>query len=1821
MHKRILSLITALCFILNMLPLGVMAEEETPQPETIYAESTPEPEEEPQETQDAHASATVSPDATPETTEEPELTPGPTTDGTEGPSDEAVPEDTEADLIDCTRDASFSPAFVEGYAVVLEKDTMAEAEKGGDMYLPVGLVVYASGRDDDDKLFIRFDTKYGVMSGLTAADCLRPMSDTEVASYIEEETERPGVRFCDSDKKLPLDMAENIKYAEYAADISVSSEAVVLAEGSSMTLVPAFSDGGNYGYLCDVSDDSVVTWKDGLLCADAPGHAIVRFESRYGAAEVAVEVIALPDVLEVSISDTVVGAGDMAEIMVEHAGVLGVQYVSSDESIAVVDTDGVITAVAAGKCTITAIAVNGAEGSCGIEVCAAPSKLTLDKTEITLREDQTIVLQPVTDTGFEDDVVWTTSDAGVAVCENGVISCTAPGECVITASLYNGLTAECTVEVKAAPQFVSLPYSEIYIGVGETVQLEPDIGDAVAEISYKSSSTRYVKVSADGEIKGVRYGKATVKITTDNGMTFSLTVNVRKAPSKVTADAKSITLGVGETGQIGYSLPAKTAGSVTYSSENTSVATVDEHTGEVTAVSAGTTRICIRTYNGKKAYTKITVKNAPESVTIAPDTLVIGVGQTVKVKGAVNDGAAGKIAGYSEDADIASVSGSEITGVSVGSTRIVGETYNGVQVFCNVTVVPEPTEIILSDTYIELGVGESYTLSGETDNGISSLTYKSGSTRYATVNGEGVIKAVRAGTTKITVKTYNGVTAICTVKVYKAPSKVTASPTSMTLGVGETGRLSYKLPSKTYGRVTYSSENEKIATVDEQTGEVTAVSAGTTRICIRTYNGKKAYTKITVKKAPESVTIAPDTLVIGVGQTVKVKGAVNDGAAGKIEGYSEDADIASVSGSEITGVSVGSTRIVGETYNGVQGFCNVTVVPEPTEIVLSDTYIELGVGESYTLSGETDNGISSLTYKSGSTRYATVNGEGVIKAVRAGTTKITVKTYNGVTAICTVKVYKAPSKVTASPTSMTLGVGETGQLSYKLPSKTYGRVTYSSENEKIATVDEQTGEVTAVSAGTTRICIRTYNGKKAYTKITVKNAPEGVTITPDTLVIGVGQTVKVKGSVNDGAAGKIEGSSEDAGIASVSGSEITGVSVGSTRIVGETYNGVQGFCDVIVVPAPAEVILPAKTIYIGVGETYRLSADAGEGISEFKYSSSRTKYVTVDSEGDLYGRRVGTSTVKVTAYNGIAASCTVKVLKAPSKVTVKPAAVTLGVGETWQLSYSLPSNTAGQATYSSEDTSVVEVDAASGVVTAVGTGTARVCVRTYNGKKAYCTVTVYAAPESVTLNAASVVLGVGESFAVVPSIPENSFTRFTFAASGDGAVDVTDDGFVTATLVGDVTLRVGTHVPDVYADMPIAVMEAPAGISLAEDSAVLQPGETYALQPVIPAGSSSAFTYSCSDTEHAVVDENGVITALKHGNATITVSTYNGHSAVFELEVYDPYYPTGIELLNEPDVLDAKVGTYAMDYVVTPDTAVPELMWSSSNSKVATVDENGVITLKGYGYSTITVVSAKNEDVTASFVLAVQTDNVVLVIPARTTDAAGIDHNLMLIDNIRLCAVGQVTALYKGGVISAADAKKRISMINNVFDDYAFPWQTPALQPYWKEANSENGLKDFKPGIVYYGMPYQSEYLPRRYDREKAVSQNRFYDTGLGYYMLNQDNPVKGTYAGNDCSSLLNAAIWGTSSSHAGDRTGDIATSSSYKTVKDFKSMRPGDLICWGGRHVVMFLYYANPEKTKIMIIENGGDEAGTNTVHCAVHDVSYYTSRGYKVRRLRTLD
>lgn len=793
------------------------------------------------------------------------------------------------------------------------------------------------------------------------------------------------------------------------------------------------------------------------------------------------------------------------------------------------------------------------------------------------------------------------------------------------------------------------------------------------------------------------------------------------------------------------------------------------------------------------------------------------------------------------------------------------------------------------------------------------------------------------------------------------------------------------------------------------------------------------------------------------------------GGSGDVTWSTEDASVATVDGTgAVTAVALGATRVVAKDSSGAQTACEVTVVQVPEDIAFESGAFAIGLKEKRALprlvwDGGTKVYHGTVTrYASSSKKKVTVTAAGMVKGISKGNAVITATLPDGRAVKCTVSVRKAPSKITLTPSKRSMGVGETLTLAYKLPSGSASGVTWSSSNAKVASVDAQTGLITANARGSAKITARTFNKKKASVKITVYAAPSGVVFNTDSIVVGLGEKLALSGyvSVNSGAFSNYSFATADGGIAKINGDTIVGSAVGETQVTAYTYNGLQATASVVVKPAPTYIKLPYSTLYIGKGERLQLQADLGDGASALRCTSSKKKIVKITADGKLYGVKKGTAYVTVRTFNNRKAKVKVVVRNAPKSLTASPKSLKIGVGETATLSYKLPSGSAGSVTFSGDAPSVFTVDAGTGKVTALSVGSGTITLKAYNGVTAKCAVTVY------------------------------------------------DTG-------------------------------SPSAVKLKSDDI-----------PVLYVGD-----------------------------------------------------------------------TWQAECVVTPESADATLTWTSSDANVATVDSTGLIQAVGMGQTTIKAVSARNESLSVKFTITVQTRDVTLTIPARTTDTSGIAANLELINAVKNSALSEIDRLKNAGTISSDSAAKRKTYVENIFKCYAFPWMTPSKQSYWKAANSENGAKDFKTGIVYYGMPYISgSGANRHYTPELALSEGRYTDSGAGYYLLNKSKHLNGKYVGNDCSGLVNVSIWGVKSSHASDRTSDIAVSSAYTTVSSYNNMLPGDLICKANAHVVMFLYYASADKTKIMIIENGGSEKGTNTVHCDIKTASAYKKSGYSVRRVAGL-
>ena len=134
---------------------------------------------------------------------------------------------------------------------------------------------------------------------------------------------------------------------------------------------------------------------------------------------------------------------------------------------------------------------------------------------------------------------------------------------------------------------------------------------------YRDSDNNYIKI-ADFTIKGYR-GTSAEEYAKENGFKF-IALDVSE-PTSVSLNKTSLTLDVGKSYTLTKTVsPSNAATSYTWSSSNTSVATVDSN-GKVTAKASGTATITVKTSNGKTAICKVTVNlPAPQITGLANTT-------------------------------------------------------------------------------------------------------------------------------------------------------------------------------------------------------------------------------------------------------------------------------------------------------------------------------------------------------------------------------------------------------------------------------------------------------------------------------------------------------------------------------------------------------------------------------------------------------------------------------------------------------------------------------------------------------------------------------------------------------------------------------------------------------------------------------------------------------------------------------------------------------------------------------------------------------------------------------------------------------------------------------------------------------------------------------------------------------------------------------------------------------------------------------------------------------------------------------------------------
>ena len=227
-----------------------------------------------------------------------------------------------------------------------------------------------------------------------------------------------------------------------------------------------------------------------------------------------------------------------ATITPSNATNQNVTWSSDNESVATVDQNGRVTAVAQGGATITA-AVDGKSAECYVTVnAAAPVPVTsvsLDKTSLGLTEGDTETLTATVEPSdaTNKNVTWSTSDASIATVTDGVVTAVAPGTATITVTTEDGnKAATCAVTVTAATvpvTGVTLNKTSTSLYVGDTETLTPTITPDNAtnkNVTWSSDDTSVATVDASGLVTAVARGTAVITATAADGSGASTSCTV-----------------------------------------------------------------------------------------------------------------------------------------------------------------------------------------------------------------------------------------------------------------------------------------------------------------------------------------------------------------------------------------------------------------------------------------------------------------------------------------------------------------------------------------------------------------------------------------------------------------------------------------------------------------------------------------------------------------------------------------------------------------------------------------------------------------------------------------------------------------------------------------------------------------------------------------------------------------------------------------------------------------------------------------------------------------------------------------------------------------------------------------------------------------------------------------------------------------------------------------------------------------------------------------------------------------------------------------------
>lgn len=343
----------------------------------------------------------------------------------------------------------------------------------------------------------------------------------------------------------------------------------------------------------------------------------------------------------------------------------------------------------------------------------------------------------------------------------------------------------------------------------------------------------------------------------------------------------------------------------------------------------------------------------------------------------------------------------------------------------------------------------------------------------------------------------------------------------------------------------------------------------------------------------------------------------------------------------------------------------------------------------------------------------------------------------------------------------------------------------------------------------------------------------------------------------------------------------------------------------------------------------------------------------------------------------------------PATSVVLPAEASVVKTKTITLNYSILPENAGTktVTWSSENPDIASVDAA-GVITGKKAGTAKILAMAADGTdvSASTTVTILPLPvEVITFADQKVSVTKTKSATVTVRVnpAEADYKSITWTSSDESVATVAQSADASKPLEALVTgMKVGKAIikaeaqdgSGVTATCEVEVTPLPVSDFTTNTNSVVKTIPTKMEMEVTPtAADNKKLKWTSLTTEIAAVTEDGTVTGLKMGTAQLKAETTDGSkiSKTFNVEVTG--LPVSTISFPTTPISVVKTKTGKIPVTVEPQAADNQkLSWSSSNTEIATIDANGVVTGKEPGSAMITAKTTDGSNVSASVKVTIE---------------------------------------------------------------------------------------------------------------------------------------------------------------------------------------------------------------------------------------------------------